>query len=191
MSAAAVVTEEAQDAVVEAPAVAVPTVAPPTQAVFQSRREELVLVMEKDPYTVGANGEKNWGVGKHVKFVDGHLRVPLKRGAKTRGTRGEVIDAGELLLFLEGGKDASGEEVMPHILFNNREEGFWRHREAAPAISEAESDELLVFAEERDLKGIEAFIAREEAGWARPELLKVAEGSRDRVKARLEDEGSS
>lgn len=191
MSAAPVETEEAQDATVEARAVAVPTMAPPTQAVFQSRREELVLVMEKDPYTVRANGEKDWGVGKHVAFVDGHLRVPLKHGGKVRGTRGEQIEAWSLLLFLEGGEDENGEDVMPHLLFDNHEEGFWRHREAAPAISEAESDELLVFAEERDLVGIEAFIAREEAGWARPELLKVAEGSRDRVKARLEGDESS
>lgn len=183
MSAAAAETDEVQ-APAEQAAPAAPLVpAPPTKAMFMSAREDLVLVMEKDPFTLKGNGEKDWGVGKHVRFVDGQLRVPFT--GKTRGTRGEEINAKELLLFLEGGDDEDGEEVLPHILFGNREEGFWRHHEAAPAVTEAESDELLVYAEERDLDGIEGFIERERDGWDRPELLKIAEGSRDRVKARL------
>jgi hypothetical protein len=158
--------------------------APPTKAVFQSQREDLVLVVEKDPFTMGPNGEKVFGTGKHVQFVDGHLYVPLD-GEDVIGTRGERIDAQELLVYLEGGKNADGKKVSPHPMFGNHDEGFWRHYEAPPAVSEAESDELLVMAEERDLDGIERFIEAERDGWNRSELLKVAEGSRDRVAARL------
>lgn len=182
MSDAAVVADPGE-AVVETNERAPVRPAPPTKAVFQSAREGLTLVMEKDPYSLKGNGEKDWGVGKHVAFVDGHLRVPLS--GMTRGTRGEQIDAKLLLLFLEGGHDSEGNDVLAHPMFNNREEGFWRHYEPAPAVTKSESDELLVLAEERDLEGIEVFIERERDGWNRPELLKIAEGTRDRVHGRI------
>lgn len=175
MSAAAAETEELQGG--ETPEVeqAGPVrPAPPTMAYFVSKRENLVIVVEKDPFTRGPDGERVFDVGKHVGFVDGQLRVPLE-GVAT-GTRGEKMDAAELIEFLED-----------HILFGNREEGFWRYYEAAPAVSQEESDQLIVFAEERDLEGIESFIEAEREGWNRPDLLRVAEGTRDRVKARLEE----
>lgn len=154
--------------------------APEKVAVFESKRHELMLVKKKDPFVMDANGDKVYGVGERVQFRDGHLRVPFS--GKTRGTRGETIDCKELLAWLEG-----DENNLPHPMFDNREEGFWRLHEPAPEPSEGELEAVVALAEAQDLEGLLEFVEAEKAGWGRAKLLKAAEGAAERVRARQAD----
>jgi len=109
--------------------------------------------------------------GQHLAFTDGRLLVP--EAGKIDGEHGEKLDAAEVLAFL-----------LEHPHFDDRHDGFWEHKEVAPAPTVEEQQRLAELAMDLDVEGIESFIAAEEAGWARPELLELAASQLERAKAK-------
>lgn len=149
--------------------------APPDGRTFFARRSGLRLVMVKDRTRFDAEGNAIETIrGKHVAFVDGKLTVPSS--GKLKGEGGDVLDAAEVLEFLES-----------HHLNGDREEGFWLVEQPAPAPSEAEQEQLAQLGMDLDVEGLERFVAQEKAGWARPALLGVARGSLERARAKREE----
>jgi hypothetical protein len=155
--------------------------APEGDRVYLSRRSELVLVIKRDLPKTDREGNVTETIqGQRVSFSDGQLRVPTS--GWVTGTRRERIKAEDVRDFLEGNEE---KDIAPHLLLGDREGGFWRHVEPAPAPSEDELNRVLELAEDRDVEGLEELVAQERAGWARAELLKVAQGSLERVQRRL------
>lgn len=171
-------------AVAEEPTETEERVAPPKpQAVFMSRRAELCLVMEKDPYVITVSGDKDYGVGKRLNFVEGRFVVPLDEETMLID-RDVEVSCQAVLDFLEGSAER---KVRPHKMFGNKEEGFWRHEEAAPLPTKVELEAVVRMAEESDLEGLDALIEAERDGWARPQVLELAEGTYERVLARVSE----
>lgn len=143
--------------------------------VFLSRRSGLRLVVKR------AQERKDWEgnvieqiAGQHLLFEDGKLVVPAR--GEMRGENGEALDVAEVMAFLLG-----DEKRSRHHLLGDRQEGFWLHEEPAPAPSAEERDLLSQLGMDLDVKGLEAFIVEEEAGWDRPALLADARGSLERA----------
>lgn len=153
--------------------------APSTDHLFISRRSELTLVMTRSKRVVINGEEVDTDYGHTIAFVDGQLRIPRK--GWVTDTQGDRVPTKDVLAFLEGTDDRP-----PHRMLNNREEGFWRHVEPAPAPTEEEGEAVVVYAEEGNVAGLEDLIAQEEAGWHRESFLKLARGSLQRTKARQE-----
>jgi hypothetical protein len=143
---------------------------PDSTVVFMSRRTDLKLVKLRERARRNAEGDVAEVLpGERVAFRDGVLRVPAS--GKMRGEQGEELDAVGVLKWL-----------LAHPMLDDRFEGFWRLEEPAPAPTEAEQATLAALGMELDIDGLEAFIAQEEAGWAREDLLGVARGSLERAK---------
>lgn len=154
----------------------------PGTVTFMARRENLKLVKRAERNRRNAEGDVVEVIpGERLQFVDGLLRVPP--AGEIGGEKDEPIDAESLLLWLEGGTDPKGKKVRAHPLFGDREEGFWRVDEPAPAVTPEEMDALTDLAVSQDAEGIEALIAQEEAGWGREGLLGSARKLLERVQA--------
>lgn len=148
---------------------------PPAFKTYVARREELWLTVKRDK-PIMENGERvDFETGQRIGFKDGMLKVPTGKGETFKGARGEELDGPDMIKFLE-----------KHALFGHKEEGFWLLELPAPAPTDSEQGELIRLAEEQDVQGIEAFIALEEDGYHRPDLLKIANDTLERVKARLD-----
>ena len=93
-----------------------------------------------------------------------------------RGEQGEQLDAGEILGWLE-----------EHRLNGNREEGFWRHHEAAPSVSEEETNALTDLAMDLDVEGLRELLETEQAGWAREGFLESISKALERAQGKLEE----
>lgn len=158
----------------------------PPMRIYFARRADLVLTKRKDRPVRNAEQEVvDVVLGERVAFTEGVLRIPLK--GTFPGARGERIDAQEAVRWLEG----DGDDVAPHPLLDDRQEGFWLHEEVAPELTSAEQTSLVELAEERNVDGIKAYIAAERAGWAREDILTVASEALERVEARLQRESTS
>lgn len=154
-----------------------PTVvaSPPATKTYIARREDLVLTKKRDRPIMEGGERVDFETGERIGFKDGMLKVPMGRGETFDGKRGEELDGPACIEWLE-----------KHELFGHKEEGFWLLELPAPAPTDDEQSELIRLAEERDVEGIEAFIAAEREGYAREELLKIATDTLERVKARTE-----
>lgn len=82
---------------------------------------------------------------------------------------GGEVDAAELHAWL-----------MRHRLHGDQLEGFWRLEPTVPAVSRDELAKLMEAAWDEGM--LVAIIEQERAGWARPEILEVAEGALDRLR---------
>lgn len=138
---------------------------PDPAVTFMARRSELKLVKKPERRIKNHEGDVVEVVpGERLVFRDGVLKLPPS--GKARGEKGEAIDATETIAWLED-----------HPLLNDKNEGFWKHNEPAPAPSPEEIDRLNGLAMRRDAKGIELLISEEQQGWKRSGYLKSAETS--------------
>jgi hypothetical protein len=149
---------------------------PQRSTVMLAMREDLRLV--KIPIEEGYN-QAGRSVqtfpGQAVAFEEGKLRVP---------------PSGEMQL--EDGRKAPAKEILEwledHKLFGDRHEGFWRLEEPAPQPSEEELNALLELTVDGDIPGLERFIAEEQDGFKRKQLIQNAEQSLERVRSKLNAE---
>lgn len=146
---------------------------------FCARRDELKLVLIPERVRRNAEGDIVETIpGMRLRFEDGILRIPPS--GQVRGEKGEVLSADEVLKRLEGDpKDPF--QFPPHRMLGDREEGFWRLDQPAPAPTEAEIQMLVDLGMERDETAIKRFISQEEAGWGRESLLANARKTLERV----------
>jgi hypothetical protein len=167
---------------IEQPTDSAPTLAPfvasPDKTIlFMARRSELRLVMKpRYPMIAPATGQRlGESRGITVAFIDGQLRVPKDGTAKVfdPGGAGEAdLPAEELLAFLRG-----------HRRKGDVNEGFWEVNPTAPPVSREEIDAIVTAATDWNIEMLEAVVAQETAGWNREDILKVAQGSIDRIRA--------
>lgn len=148
---------------------------------FIARRTDLVLTKIGREPVYGPGGVKvNDMPGEKIAFRGGILEVPLDEGATIKLVDGRDMPAQEILDWLTG---VEGDTARPaHRLYGDREDGFWDLELPAPAPSSEELDRLQDLAIYHDVDGLEAFIAAERAGFNRPELIEVAEGTIERVR---------
>ena len=154
--------------------------APSKTITFLARREELKLVLIPERFRRNAEGDVVETIpGMRLKFDGGILRIPPS--GQVKGEKGEVLPAADVLRKLQG-DPANPYEFPPHPLLGDREEGFWRMDEPAPAPTEAEIQMLVDLGMERDQSALETFITQESAGWNRESLLKNAQSTLNRVR---------
>jgi hypothetical protein len=147
---------------------------PDGTVLFMSRRSNLRLV--KRPIRIKRDAEGNaidQTAGETIEFKEGVFRCPIDGECVL--TNGERLPSSIVVKWLEG-----------HILKDDTQEGFWRVDPTAPPLSPQELATLQDLAISLDAEGLERLIREEQAGWAREELLTVAQGTLDRVEARLE-----
>lgn len=148
--------------------------APRAEKLYMACQEELVLIKRRDIPQHDASGQRiEDKLGQRVQFRDGVLRVPLEH-EQFKGMRGVEIPTDELVTWLDN-----------HPKCGDHQEGFWLVPAPTPVPSEAELDNVVMLAEEGNLDGLDELIEQETAGWAREDLLRVAQGARERVAARL------
>lgn len=139
-------------------------VQPPSAIVYVSARKELVCVL-KQRFPV-------WEAGRQVGETQG-LRARFKHH-QLRLDR-DNPDHEELIELLE-----------KHKLNGNAFNGFRRAVEPAPSATQAEMQNLVDAAIGLDTATIEEFIRQEQAGYARPDVLKTAQLALKRVNLVLE-----
>jgi hypothetical protein len=155
-----------------------PLVAQPADTVdFMARREELRLTLkarypQRNPVTGASEGVTQ---GIFAGFREGLLRLP-----KTGTAR--LVDT------LDGGvHEMPAEDVLEllrkHRLFGDRSEGFWLVEHPAPSVSQDELDRLLDAAARWDEEQLATLLDQERAGWAREDVIRVAEGALERISA--------
>lgn len=137
--------------------------APRPEKTYAARRGDLRLV-KKPRYPVrGPGGEKvDETQGIIIPFKDGQLRVPLTGTMLTE--QGHEVDAAEIIAWLE-----------KHPLNGNHDEGFFSVAQAAPPISEDETEQMNTFALRHDLDSLRAMLEAEQRGWNRPALTRPIE----------------
>lgn len=145
---------------------------------FFSARSGLRLVKVRQMAVRGAEGQQtDTTPGQTVEFIDHKFFVPRKGQVMLKG---EPCDAAELVEWLRN-----------HRAFEDREEGFWEHKETPPTISAAEIDEITNLAIAHDSKGLEALVRRERQLWNRPEVIERVENAIGQVsEAKRPAEGS-
>lgn len=143
----------------------------PRTVMFLSRRRELRLV--KVPrYPVHAAGGRQIGEepGEAIAFRDG---------------RCDVDPAGDF--ELEDGRKVPGSEILAWLAGHKRNgdvnEGFWEVDHLAPAPSSVELEQLVAAATELDADKLSELIRQEEEGWGREQILTVARGALEKVRA--------
>lgn len=145
---------------------------PDDAIMFYAMRSELRLIKTPRRPIRGPDGESiDETRGVMVQFHDGVLRIPTDGTDVTLGN-GDKEPVDNILPWLES-----------HRLFKDKHEGFWRADPAAPPPSMAELTRLQEFALALDVDGLEAFLAQEEGGWNRPELVEIAKGTLERIEA--------
>lgn len=146
---------------------------PKAVRLFAARRENLMLTKVGVYPVRDANGQQiDMKPGEKVEFQGGRFEVPTD-GGEVALKDGRRVEAGPILEWL--GR---------HPLNGDMQEGFWEVNLAAPAPSQRELEALQTMALELDADGLAKFVEAEKAGWAREELLAVAEGTLERVRAR-------
>lgn len=140
---------------------------------FMSRRANLRLVKEARYDIHNPQGKKiGQNPGQVLVFRDGVLRIPSS-GAVTLEDQREG-DAEEILEWLRG-----------HRLFQDKDDGFWEITLPAPPISMAETEALLEIVSDQDEARLVEFIEQERAGWAREDLLEMAERYLNKLRERV------
>jgi hypothetical protein len=137
---------------------------PDRGTVFLSRRGETRLVMTPKRAVYGPDGRTGEMPGQTLRFVDNRLYVP-DEGEVTLED-GNKVDATVIRAFLD-----------KHRLNGDIEDGFWPLEVPAPSISGDELAQITDAALEFDEERLAAIIMQERDGWARADLLGVAEGA--------------
>lgn len=153
---------------------------PSKTVVFLARREECRLTMiPRRPQRDAVSGQPMEPTpGTTFGFIDGTLRLtPDENGnvvvSDPIGGAGErIVPLERALAFLRG-----------HRRFRDYNEGFWEVDPTAPPVSREEQDRIVAAATAWDTETLEEIVAQERAGWNRKDLLHVAEGSIERIRA--------
>jgi hypothetical protein len=150
---------------------------PDDSLVYMAIREELRLTMKarqpvRNPITGQVEGNTR---GIFCGFRGGTLRIP-REGMVTLV---DTLDGGEYEIEAEKVHEWLGK----HRLNGNRTEGFWLLETPAPPVTAEEINRLVKAATEWDIDTLQAVLEQETAGWKREDVLKVAQGSIDRIRA--------
>lgn len=143
---------------------------------YMSRRSELRLTMvPRYPKLNPVTGQQTEvSRGAFIGFRDGHVRIP-KEGQYVAV---DTLDGGE-------SEPMPAEEVhdwlVRHRLFGNQLEGFWRVDPTAPPVSQDEQQVMMNAAIRLDVETLEEIVRQEREGWARPQILEVAQDALDRI----------
>lgn len=153
-----------------------PLVAPIEKSIlYMSRRSALRLTMKarqpiRNPVTGQVEGKTH---GIFCGFIEGVLRIP-KEGTVTLV---DTLDGGESELDAK----VVHEWLAKHRLAGNTNEGFWRVDPTAPPITREEFARISEAGAGWDRETLEEIIRQEKAGWAREDILRVAQGTIDRI----------
>jgi hypothetical protein len=144
--------------------------------VFLARREELRLVKTpRYPQVAPASGQRLGETrGQTFAFIDGTLRLTPDADGNVH-----ILDPGEATLPLEEALAF----LRGHRRFRDVNEGFWEVDPTAPPIAQEELDRIVAAATDWDTETLEEVVRQERAGWNRKDLLHVAEGSLERIRA--------
>jgi hypothetical protein len=150
---------------------------PDDSLVYMSRRVELRLTMKaRYPVRNTITGQpEGMTSGIFCGFRGGVLRVPREGMVNLVDT----LDGGEFEIEAEKVHDWLGK----HRLNGNRTEGFWVLETPAPPVTAEEINRLVQAATDWNVELLEEVIAQETAGWGREDVLRVAQGSIDRIRA--------
>jgi hypothetical protein len=162
---------------------------------FISKRQNLRLVKRPRRTVRNASGEEvDQTAGQSIQF-DVYLDPIQKQRALDAGlTDKEAVTASrygrydcptEGMVELERGEEIPAEELhawlMRHRLNGDWQEGFWRLEVAAPAPTREELDRLMQAAYDEDM--LVKLIEQERAGWDREDIVSVAVGALERLRA--------
>lgn len=143
---------------------------PPDSVVYASRRRDLVLVLEPRFPILGQHGGKVGETrGIRAKFRNATLKLDRSNP-----------DHAELI-----------ERLEKHRLNGNMFEGFWRSVDPAPAATQQEMQHIVDGAIGMDVELLERFIAEEESGYARQDVLDTARMALARVRKVLEAQAAA
>lgn len=150
---------------------------PDTAITYFARREELRLTMRarypiRNPVTGQPEGMSR---GIFIGFREGKVRIPREGTVNLVDT----LDGGEFEM------DAAEvhQWLQKHRRFGDRMEGFWLHEEPAPPVTREELERIVNAATEWDVPLLERILGAERAGWDRPDIIRVAEGSIEKIRA--------
>lgn len=147
---------------------------------FAARRSNLLLTkVGVQPIRDAEGRQVDLKPGEKVGFVDGRLEVAIDDGEITLHD-GRRLPAAPFLAWLE-----------KHPLNGDLMDGFWEVNLAAPPPSQGELQALQDMAIDLDAKGLRSFIEQETAGWAREDVLEVAQGTLERVEAKLGEQADA
>jgi hypothetical protein len=142
---------------------------PRREVSFAARRDSLRLTKVPRYPVLGQGGQKvDETRGVVIKFQDGQLRVPTEGTMLTE--QGHEVDAAEILAWLQ-----------KHPLNGNHDEGFFEVPQAAPPVSEEETDRIAEFSVMANVEGLQAMLESERAGWNRPALVRPLEKAVARI----------
>ena len=134
---------------------------PPNSVVYAARRRDLVLVLEPRFPILGLHGQKSGETkGIRAKFRNGTLKLDRSDP-----------DHAELI-----------ERLDKHRLNGNMMEGFWRSVDPAPAATQQEMQHIVDASIGMDTELLERFIAEEESGYKRDDVLETARMALRRVR---------
>jgi hypothetical protein len=132
---------------------------PRREIAFAARRADLRLTKVPRYPVLGQGGQKvDETRGVVVKFQDGQLSVPTE--GKLRTEQGHEVDAAEILEWLQR-----------HPLLGNHDEGFFEVPQAAPPVSEEETERIGEFSLLHDTDSLRAMLESEQRGWNRQGLV--------------------
>ncbi len=150
---------------------------PDDSITYLARRSDLRLTMKaRYPVRNTITGQPE-GVTRGIfcGFRDGVLRLPREGMVNLVDT----LDGGEH----EMDATVVHQWLQKHRRYDDRSEGFWMLEQVAPAVTADEINRLVRAATEWDVDTLEEVLRQEEAGWKREDILKVAQGSIERIRA--------
>lgn len=158
---------------------ATPEIQQPARSVlFIAKRSDLRLVwVPRHPIINPASGVRTgMSRGRVLAFRDGSLTIPLDNpDGMVHGI--DTADAGDW----SEETDVVLEWLRNHRLNGDFQEGFEEVKQTAPEISDAELDLLQEAAINFDMDALRAFIAKEESGWQREQLLGRARKTLEKI----------
>lgn len=147
---------------------------------FMSRRSDLRLTKKARYPKMGEAGQKVGETqGQSISFIDHRLVVPRQGDMKIT----DLLGAGEW----EAGAEEIATYLRKHRLNGDMFEGFWEVDPVAPAPTEDEMDALQDAALRLDDLALSALIEREENGWNREVVLRVARKTLSKVRTVQEE----
>jgi hypothetical protein len=142
---------------------------PRREVAYAARRADLRLTKVPRYPVLGQGGQKvDETRGVVIKFQDGQLRVPVDGTLLTE--QGHEVDAAEILAWLKR-----------HPLLGNHDEGFFEVPQAAPPVSEEETERVGEFSLLHDTDSLRAMLESERAGWNRQALVRPVEKAIARI----------
>lgn len=132
---------------------------PRREKTYAARRGGLRLTKVPRYPVLGAGGQKvDETRGVVIAFRDGMLRIPTEGTVLTE--QGHEVDAAEIVQWLDR-----------HRLNGNHDEGFFEVPQAAPPVSEEETERIGEFSLLHDTDSLRAMLETEQKGWNRQGLV--------------------